>query len=471
MKFTYVEMKYFSMWYTRQNQKMKDDVKMLIKSGRLEITMGGWVGSEESVANYDDIVANFVKGHGWIKQEFGEQAAPTVGWNIDPFGHTQANAAIYHDLGFEALFFSRAGADELFQRFDPENHASLFLWRPLSKHFGNQKEILGGILDEREDYSHPVGFKVDERTDEDCVIQDDPTLSDYNIHNKMTILFNEAIEQINGQSNDENMMFTFGDDFAYGNAFANYEQIRKVIKGCNWLGKEYNISCQVSTPKDYVASLKQENATYPIKYDDFMNYYEREKDKANRTQYNFWSGFYTSRPGMKAHVKSASALYHAQSKIVAKKMLDESAKDSEIQKYLKSNDALLDELSIVQHHDAVTGTSTQYVTFDFQFRLQRAMDASDVTYKREISNALQSYAGISVSDSNVLRCVGNQNGTVSDCPVASHPNKDFVVAVHNPRTKEHSGLIRILLPSSTYKAQLFSQRSGSFVDVDSDILE
>jgi alpha-mannosidase len=218
----------------------------------------------------------------------------------------------------------------MFQRFDPENHASLFLWRPLSKHFGNQKEILGGILDEREDYSHPVGFKVDERTDEDCVIQDDPTLSDYNIHNKMTILFNEAIEQINGQSNDENMMFTFGDDFAYGNAFANYEQIRKVIKGCNWLGKEYNISCQVSTPKDYVASLKQENATYPIKYDDFMNYYEREKDKANRTQYNFWSGFYTSRPGMKAHVKSASALYHAQSKIVAKKMLDESAKDSEI---------------------------------------------------------------------------------------------------------------------------------------------
>lgn len=137
MRFTYVEMKFFYMWYTRQTKKMQEDVKMLIKSGRLEITMGGWVGPEESTANYQDIIENFVKGHTWLKEEFGAAAAPTVGWNVDPFGHTQANAAIFADLGFEALFFARAGDDEIKQRFDPENHASLFLWRPMSKHFGD----------------------------------------------------------------------------------------------------------------------------------------------------------------------------------------------------------------------------------------------------------------------------------------------------------------------------------------------
>jgi len=163
---------------------MQEDVKNLIKTGRLEITMGGWVGSEESVANYEDIIANFVKGHGWIKEEFGD--APTIGWNIDPFGHTQANAAIFHDMGFEALFFARAGNDEVKARFDPDNHASLFLWRPLSKHFGNQKEILGGIITEREDYQHPKGYRMDERTDADPPVQDDPTLSDYNVYDKMT---------------------------------------------------------------------------------------------------------------------------------------------------------------------------------------------------------------------------------------------------------------------------------------------
>jgi lysosomal alpha-mannosidase len=172
-------MKYFNMWYTRQTKKMQEDAKMLIKEGRLEITMGGWVGPEESTANYEDLISNFVKGHGWLKNEFG--VAPTIGWNVDPFGHTQANAAIFHDLGFEALFFSRAGQDEIKQRFDPDNHASLFLWRPMSKHFGNQKEILGGILTERETYYSPTGFGNDMRAPEEPQFQDDPTLSGFNV--------------------------------------------------------------------------------------------------------------------------------------------------------------------------------------------------------------------------------------------------------------------------------------------------
>lgn len=168
---------------------------MLIKEGRLEITMGGWVGAEESTANYDDLIGNFVKGHQWIKKEF--ETTPTIGWNVDPFGHTQANAAIFHDLGFEALFFSRAGIDEINQRFDPENHASLFLWRPMSKHFGNQKEILGGILTERETYYYPQGFLNDFRNSEDPFLQPDPTLGDYNEYELISRLFEQAHEQIN----------------------------------------------------------------------------------------------------------------------------------------------------------------------------------------------------------------------------------------------------------------------------------
>ena len=46
-----------------------------------------------------------------------------------------------------------------------------------------------------------------------------------------------------------------------------------------------------------------------------------------------------------------------------------------------------------------------------------------------------------------------------------------MVAIHNPRNKEHDGLIRILLPSNKYKAQLFNLKSGVFVDVNGDILE
>jgi hypothetical protein len=38
---------------------MQADVKKLIKEGRLEITMGGWVGADEDDSNYEDLIGNF----------------------------------------------------------------------------------------------------------------------------------------------------------------------------------------------------------------------------------------------------------------------------------------------------------------------------------------------------------------------------------------------------------------------------
>jgi len=203
-------------------------------------------------------------------------------------------------------------------------------------------------------------------------------------------------------------MLLSGDDFAFMNAYANFENLRKMIQLGNEYGAAHNITFVMSTPRTYVEALKKEEAKFPIKYDEFLNYYQQEKDKDNRTQYNFWSGYYTSRPGMKAHVKTASQQYTAQSKVVARKMIDQSVKESEVTEYLKSNDIMLDQLAILEHHDAVSGTSTQYVTYDYQYRLQRAQDISDITYKKEIIKAIQTFAGIDVAEGTkaLKRCVG-----------------------------------------------------------------
>jgi alpha-mannosidase len=45
-------------------------------------------------------------GHGFLKKEFG--VTPKVGWMLDTFGHSAANAALFSDFGFEALFIARA---------------------------------------------------------------------------------------------------------------------------------------------------------------------------------------------------------------------------------------------------------------------------------------------------------------------------------------------------------------------------
>jgi hypothetical protein len=53
---------------------------------------------------------------------------------IDEFGHSTANMALFHDIGFDAVFMSRISHTEREER--KKNEAMTFLWRPLSKHFG-----------------------------------------------------------------------------------------------------------------------------------------------------------------------------------------------------------------------------------------------------------------------------------------------------------------------------------------------
>ena len=49
-------------------------------------------------------------GHAFLLKEFGVK--PKIGWHIDPFGHSSANAALFSDFGFEAIFISRLDEKE-----------------------------------------------------------------------------------------------------------------------------------------------------------------------------------------------------------------------------------------------------------------------------------------------------------------------------------------------------------------------
>jgi len=57
-RFTYVEMKFFEMWWRNQSDKMKEDVRGLISSGRLEILNAGWSMHDEACPHYEDMINN-----------------------------------------------------------------------------------------------------------------------------------------------------------------------------------------------------------------------------------------------------------------------------------------------------------------------------------------------------------------------------------------------------------------------------
>ena len=63
------------------------------------------VSTDEATTNYADILRNFEVAHDFLKAEFG--VTPKVGWQLDPFGHSAANALLFAQMGMEAIFFAR----------------------------------------------------------------------------------------------------------------------------------------------------------------------------------------------------------------------------------------------------------------------------------------------------------------------------------------------------------------------------
>ena len=100
-------------------------------------------------------------GHQFLEREFNIK--PRVGWLIDSFGHSATNARLYADMGLEALFISRIASADRKKRIDEK--AMNYLWRPDTKHFGDQHELLVSYFTNT--YCYPEGFAVDTIADED----------------------------------------------------------------------------------------------------------------------------------------------------------------------------------------------------------------------------------------------------------------------------------------------------------------
>lgn len=77
-RFSYVEMKFFSMWFYRQEATLQEKVRGLVREGRLEFINGGWSMHDEANAHYEDQINNMMLGHDFLMKEFGVK--PNIGW-------------------------------------------------------------------------------------------------------------------------------------------------------------------------------------------------------------------------------------------------------------------------------------------------------------------------------------------------------------------------------------------------------
>lgn len=77
-RFLSAEMKLFSMWFYRQDEKKKDLVRQLVWNGQFELIQGGWSAPDEACPNYEEFITNIYLGHNFMKKEFG--VTTKIGW-------------------------------------------------------------------------------------------------------------------------------------------------------------------------------------------------------------------------------------------------------------------------------------------------------------------------------------------------------------------------------------------------------
>lgn len=120
------------------------------------------------------------------------------------------------------------------------------------------------------------------------------------------------------------------------------------------------------------------------KTDDFMPYSD--------CNHCFWTGYFTSRAGLKRLERVASAFLLAARQIET--IFDATAQPCHLQCGTRFHE-LEDASGVAQHHDGVSGTSKQHVAYDYAKRLQSGIDGVSLCTTTKLRHLL---LGVNESD-------------------------------------------------------------------------
>lgn len=143
-KFAYVESAFFAKWWRRQTPALQRMVKQLVHEGRLEFVGGSWSMNDEAVTHYHSIIENFAWGLKFLNDTFGPCSRPKVGWQIDPFGHSNEMATIFAQMGYDGVLFARSDYQDFANRI--ANKAAEMIWHGSRNLDPSISDLFAGIL-------------------------------------------------------------------------------------------------------------------------------------------------------------------------------------------------------------------------------------------------------------------------------------------------------------------------------------
>jgi hypothetical protein len=238
-KFSYVEMAYFYRWWNEINDEMKSKVLHIIQNGQLQLNLAGWCMNDEATTHYAGIINQMTEGALFAAEQLKNRS--TVGWHVDPFGHSSSTPTLWADIGFNAFSISRINFLDLSAR--KQNKKLEFVWRG-SKSLGQSRDMWTHILDSH--YCSPPQCAYDYN----LYLQNDPNLPSYlpNIREQSQNFVGMAMERVQWYQHNH-ILIPFGCDFAHENAEKTFIQMDELMEYVN--SHDYSVTVRYGTLDDY----------------------------------------------------------------------------------------------------------------------------------------------------------------------------------------------------------------------------
>ena len=407
-RFITVEIGFLSRWLDLQPPDVVALVKQLISEDRLQLCNGGWAMHDEATVTYSDAVDQMSLGARLANATFGPAATARVAWSIDPFGHGATQGVLTSQMGHSGFFYGRLDWQE--QQWQISNNATEYVWRP-SASLGSTAQVFSGS--NVHGYDPPVDsttgrplFEWDVTADNPYrpglvfgPLQPYPDLDGYNVpqYVQATIAVAEkhAAHILPDSDGTVNIAWQFGTDFNYAAAEMWYSQIDALISAVNEAGTRVHLL--YSTPRDYMDAKLAQDTAWPIKAATTASGLSTDQFPYATNPHWVWSGYFSSRPALKHLVRIASGTVAAgrQLQSFTGGVTDSLAPSNPLYSLERA-------LSTAQHHDAVTGTARQHVTYDYA----RSLSAGVADAHALFSAAVQ-------------RLTGWPNGNFSICLLAN----------------------------------------------------
>ncbi|KAL6071637.1 Alpha-mannosidase 2, variant 2 [Balamuthia mandrillaris] len=298
-------------------------------------------------------------GHQYLWEEFNV-TTPPVAYHIDPFGHSALTPILFSSVGHHAAIINRIPLHQK-KAFGRQKRKE-FLWFGQTDNNDKENGLFTHVLHDH--YSSLLGA---EGTDWE---REATSINDRNIERRAEI-FVEHLRERASQYSTDNILFLWGDDFRFVQPSKCFENMDRLMTFINERQNLYGFHLQYSTISAYFRAVEAETPfdSFPSYTGDFFPYVDRQP-----TLLNYWSGFYSTRPLLKAIIRMAEARVRAMDAMLSLSLVSSSSLASSFAELMERAEEARRLVALLQHHDAITGTCTVRAYRDYKKKAFSAID-------------------------------------------------------------------------------------------------